>query len=61
MSIADAAKEGISRLQRLHNGLGGLIAIDAHGSIAFAGNESHMSRAYMSDTMGEPVVETSLL
>jgi isoaspartyl peptidase/L-asparaginase-like protein (Ntn-hydrolase superfamily) len=59
--IAAAVEEAIARMQRLQNGLGGLIAIDARGTIAFAGNESHMSRAYMSDTMSEPVVEASLL
>jgi beta-aspartyl-peptidase (threonine type) len=60
IQITEAVKEAIARMQRLQNGLGGLIAIDAQGRIAFAGNESHMSRAYMSDTMSEPVVEALL-
>jgi isoaspartyl peptidase/L-asparaginase-like protein (Ntn-hydrolase superfamily) len=60
MPITDAVVEGIARMQHLKNGLGGLIAIDAQGAIAFAGNESHMSRAYMSDTMSNPVVEALL-
>jgi isoaspartyl peptidase/L-asparaginase-like protein (Ntn-hydrolase superfamily) len=47
-------------MQQLKNGLGGLIALDSEGNIAFAGNESHMSRAYMSDSMQTPVVEAAL-
>jgi beta-aspartyl-peptidase (threonine type) len=60
ISITQAVKDAIARMGRLANGLGGLIAIDSQGVIAFAGNESHMSRAYMSDTMSEPVVEAAL-
>lgn len=59
--ITQAVKEALARMQQLKNGLGGLIALDAEGNIAFAGNESHMSRAYMSDSMNEPVVEAALV
>lgn len=60
LPIGEASREAISRMGRLPKGLGGLIAIDAKGEIAFAGNESHMSRAYMSDRMNAPKVELSL-
>jgi beta-aspartyl-peptidase (threonine type) len=60
LPITQAVKDAIARMGRLANGLGGLIAIDAQGTIAFAGNESHMSRAYMSDSMEKPVVEAAL-
>jgi beta-aspartyl-peptidase (threonine type) len=60
LPIAQAMHEGLSKMQQLENGSGGLIAIDANGVIAYAGNESHMSRAYMSDSMATPVVEAAL-
>jgi beta-aspartyl-peptidase (threonine type) len=57
--ITQAVKEALTRMQQLKNGLGGLIALDSEGNIAFAGNESHMSRAYMSDSMDRPVIEAA--
>lgn len=60
LPISQAVKDALARMQQLKNGLGGLIALDSEGNIAFAGNESHMSRAYMSDSMEKPVVESAL-
>lgn len=60
LSIQDACNQAIARMGKLPNGLGGLIAIDASGEIAAAGNESHMPRALMSDKMKEPAVKLAL-
>ncbi len=60
LSISDAIHEALLKMKHLPNGLGGLIAIDSEGTIAFAGNETHMSRAYMSDSMDAPKVEALL-
>lgn len=52
-----AAQAALSVLQDRVDGLGGLILIDHQGRIGYAHNTPHMARAYLTDSMSEPMVE----
>ena len=51
----DAAQAAIAVLGARATGLGGLIVVDRLGNIGFAWNSEHMSYAYMSEGLAEPV------
>ena len=54
-NASEAARQGIERLARRVNGLGGVIGIDRHGEYAFAYNTPKMAFAYLR-APGEVVV-----
>jgi L-asparaginase / beta-aspartyl-peptidase len=57
MKPGDAARYGIHMLHSRVDGLGGVIVMDATGAADVAFNTPRMARAYMNDSMNEPVVE----
>ena len=52
----DAAQRGIDLLKRKVDGLGGVIVMDDKGRFGLAFNTPRMARAYMNESMGEPLV-----
>jgi L-asparaginase / beta-aspartyl-peptidase len=57
MNPDDAAQHGISILHSRVEGYGGVIVLTREGRFGIAYNTPRMARAFMSDTMKEPVVE----
>jgi beta-aspartyl-peptidase (threonine type) len=51
-----AAQAAIHMLQDRVDGLGGVILIDHAGRIGYAHNTPHLARAFLTDTMSEPVI-----